>query len=174
MPWETKDAQKLKWELVQARLVRRETMSALCRRFGVSRQCGYRWWARFAREGRRGLKPGSHCTAAAQRLQWRWKARVLALRRRQRTWGPRKLRWALAARYPLGPHPAERTIGRWLREAGQTVRRVQHSCRGPQEEAPPAVAAVAPNDVWTLDFKGPFRTGDGRRVLPLTVIHAGL
>ena len=169
MPWETKDAQKLKWNLVQARLVRRETMSALCRRFGISRQCGYRWWARFAREGRRGLEEGSHRTAAAEQLQRRWKARVLALRRRQRTWGPRKLRWTLAAWFPRGPYPAERTIGRWLREAGHTQRRVRHSRRGPRETPPPAAAAVAPNDVWTVDFKGPFRTGDGRRVLPLTV-----
>jgi transposase InsO family protein len=29
--------------------------------------------------------------------------------------------------------------------------------------------ARSPNDVWTLDFKGWFRTGDGTRVEPLTV-----
>jgi hypothetical protein len=31
------------------------------------------------------------------------------------------------------------------------------------------VRADAPNEVWTVDFKGDFRTADGRRVLPLTV-----
>ena len=27
----------------------------------------------------------------------------------------------------------------------------------------------SPNEVWTIDFKGWFRTGDGQRVEPLTV-----
>jgi hypothetical protein len=33
-------------------------------------------------------------------------------------------------------------------------------------------AAAAPNDVWTADFKGWFRTGDGTRCDPLTVADA--
>jgi hypothetical protein len=34
---------------------------------------------------------------------------------------------------------------------------------------PKRTIARAPNDVWTLDFKGWFRTGEGTRVEPLTV-----
>ena len=33
----------------------------------------------------------------------------------------------------------------------------------------PLFAADAANDVWTIDFKGWFRTGDGTRVDPLTL-----
>jgi len=33
-------------------------------------------------------------------------------------------------------------------------------------------AAVAPNEVWCIDFKGWFRTGDGARCDPLTVTDA--
>ena len=36
----------------------------------------------------------------------------------------------------------------------------------------PLAAATAPNDVWTADFKGWFRTGDGTRCDPLTVTDA--
>ena len=36
----------------------------------------------------------------------------------------------------------------------------------------PLFAAAAANDVWTIDFKGWFRTGDGTRVDPLTLRDA--
>jgi transposase InsO family protein len=36
----------------------------------------------------------------------------------------------------------------------------------------PLFAADAANDVWTIDFKGWFRTGDGTRVDPLTLSDA--
>ena len=36
----------------------------------------------------------------------------------------------------------------------------------------PLAAAAAPNDVWTADFKGWFRTGDGTRCDPLTILDA--
>jgi len=36
----------------------------------------------------------------------------------------------------------------------------------------PLFAAGAANDVWTMDFKGWFRTGDGTRVDPLTLADA--
>ncbi|MBA3340987.1 MAG: helix-turn-helix domain-containing protein [Gemmatimonadaceae bacterium] len=43
----------------------RFTMSELCSRYGVSRRIGYKWLARYAEEGRRGLADRSraphHC-----------------------------------------------------------------------------------------------------------------
>src|SRR6266702_4673864 len=36
----------------------------------------------------------------------------------------------------------------------------------------PFAAAVSPNDLWCIDFKGWFRTRDGRRCDPLTVSDA--
>ena len=44
--------------------------------------------------------------------------------------------------------------------------------RRPRRRAPPGgplFAAEAANDVWTIDFKGWFRTGDGTRIDPLTL-----
>ena len=95
--------------------------------------------------------------------------RVVALRRLRPTWGPRKLWWWLQQRYPLGPWPSARTIGRWLTGAGLVARRRCHSTPGPVELAWRPWVARAANDVWSVDFKGPFRTRDGQRVLPLTV-----
>jgi transposase InsO family protein len=36
-------------------------------------------------------------------------------------------------------------------------------------DRPKLTLARQPNEVWTVDFKGWFRTGDGTRVEPLTV-----
>ena len=41
--------------------------------------------------------------------------------------------------------------------------------RGPRLLVPPLTKPLAPNQVWTVDFKGDFRTSDGSRCFPLTV-----
>jgi transposase InsO family protein len=120
-------------------------------------------------QGRAGLRARSHATKASCQLQRRWLRRVLALRQRRASWGPHKLRWWLQACYPLGPWPSERTIGRWLDQAGVTRRRVRHSPRGSDLLVTRGSSARHANHVWTIDFKGPFRTGNGQRVVPLTV-----
>jgi transposase InsO family protein len=48
-------------------------------------------------------------------------------------------------------------------------RRPRHQRHGPELASPKRTPARAPNDVWTIDFKGWFRTGDSCRVEPLTV-----
>ena len=68
-------------------------MAALCRRFGVSRQNGYKWLARYRAEGVAGLAdrsraPLSHPQAVAPELV----ERCLAVRRAHPTWGPVKVR----------------------------------------------------------------------------------
>ena len=82
------------------------------------------------------------------------------------TWGPKKLRAWLAAAEPGTDWSAESTIGEVLRRAGLTQPRAQ-----PKRTAPPAAAEV-PNALWTIDYKGQFRTGDGVWLYPLTVQDA--
>jgi transposase InsO family protein len=48
------------------------------------------------------------------------------------------------------------------------VRR-RRSRRGPEFKRNGLTVAVRSNQVWTVDFKGWFRTGDGQRIEPLTV-----
>jgi transposase InsO family protein len=62
-----------------------------------------------------------------------------------------------------------RTFGRWLQRLQLVPRRPRHQLRGPQLPVPRRLKARAPNDVWTIDFKGWFCTRDATRVEPLTV-----
>jgi len=142
-------------------------MTELCRGCGISRQCGYKWW-------RRAQQAGGHWADRSHRPQtataWaqRWQPRVWALRRRYRFAGAAQLRWYLQRAYPLGPWPGSRTLGRWLQAAGWTRQRRRRAAAGPGLTVVEPVPRE-PNDVWTADFKGWFRTRDGTRVRALTV-----
>jgi transposase InsO family protein len=94
----------------------------------------------------------------------------VALRRRYPLRGPKKLRQMLSEHDPAIDWPAASTIGDWLKAAGlsEVRRRTRHVVPLTQ----PLAAAQAPNDVWTADFKGWFRTGDGTRCDPLTILDA--
>lgn len=61
-------------------------------------------------------------------------------------------------------------MGDWLRLAGLSEPRRRTRYVVPLTQ--PLAAAQAPNDVWTADFKGWFRTADGTRCDPLTVADA--
>ena len=84
------------------------------------------------------------------------------LRRRHPTWGLRQL-------HPRVRLPSVRTLARWLRCWQLVPPQPRRQRRGPILPPPPYRAARVVNDVWTVDFKGWFRTGEGTRVEPLTV-----
>ncbi len=97
-------------------------------------------------------------------------AAIVALRRKHRFWGPKKLRAVLDRDFPGTDWPAPSTIGDLLRREGLVeARRLRR--RGIAVEQPFAPVEAA-NDLWCIDFKGWFRTGDGRRCDPLTVTDA--
>src|SRR6266852_3734895 len=56
-----------------------------------------------------------------------------------------------------------------LKQWGLTRKAKRARHKGPVLERPELTMAQKANDVWTVDFKGWFRTGDGARVEPLTV-----
>jgi transposase InsO family protein len=65
--------------------------------------------------------------------------------------------------------PSVGAIGRWLKTWGLSRKRRRARHRGRWIERPALTVARGPNDVWSVDFKGWFRTSEGRRVEPLTV-----
>lgn len=153
---------RLVLELMRGRLEVKE----VCRRHGVSRQTAYKYLERFKREGVSGLVERSRRPKSGG---WsaEWKKRLLRLRSRRPTWGARKLRWWLGALYPRRSLPTERTLHRWLKEAGLAKRKVRKRA-GPKSQ-PQARQARRCNEVWSVDFKGWFRSAEGFRIEPLTV-----
>ena len=148
-----------------------ETFAAVCRLFGVSRKTGYKWLARYRTEGVVGLversrSPHHH----PQALDAAIADRCLAVRRAHRSWGPVKVRAWLERRAPEINWPAASTIGALFDREGLTVKRRLRR-RSPPCSLPFA-DCLAANNVWCIDFKGWFLTGDGKRCEPLTLSDA--
>ncbi len=145
------------------------TVRQLCRNWQISRQTGYNWLRRYHQGGYAALQARSRAPhRCPHRLPPLWIDRIENLRRKHPRWGPKKLRAALRRQHPRSQLPATSTIGTWLRRLGLLVPR-KRRLAGPLVRAQKTSPARRPNDVWTIDFKGWFRTLDGRRVDPLTV-----
>lgn len=171
MGWKEICAVEERMRFVVAVEKREESFAAICRRFGVSRRVGYKWLQRFEEEGACGLldrsrAPRHHPQAMVQEIA----ERCLEVRRAHPTWGPLKVRAYLERKAPATTWPAASSIGELLDREGLTVKRKLRR-RSPPSSAPFAHCGAA-NDVWCIDFKGWFLTGEGKRCEPLTITDA--
>ncbi len=144
----------------------------LCREFGISRKTGYKWIERFRARGTLGLADLSrrpHCCPL--QADGETVLEVIRLRTLHARWGPKKLRAVLQRSMPRVQVPSIRTIARILERAGQVTARRRRARLSVPEQAP-TVEAKKPNDLWTVDFKGWWLTGDKSRAEPLTVRDA--
>lgn len=144
------------------------TVSELCRVFGVSRKTGYKFIERYREFGPAGLDdrsraPHTHPHAMSTQAA----AEIVRLRRRYPDWGPLKLLDWLERYQPDLALPAPCTAAELLKREGlvKTRKRKRHST----PYGAPFVQAVAPNDLWSADFKGQFRMGNGELCYPLTL-----
>jgi len=171
MAWRQSDAVSERVRFIAAWLSHEESVSALATRFGVSRKTAYKWIGRYAAEGPAGLAERSSAPLTqAQQTSSVIVASILKLRRKHPAWGPRKLRARLQLDDPATSWPAASTIGDILKREG-LVRPRKLRRRVPAGQLP-FRGVEAPNDVWCIDFKGFWKTGDGVRVLPFTVTDA--
>jgi len=151
-----------------ALLTRELTMVDACRQFGISRKTGYKIVARHAELGLTGLAdasraPKTHPNQSSPEVE----AAVLRVRKAHPTWGSKKILATLDRERADQDWPARSTVDAILNRAGLVVPRGARQRRQPT--SPPVVAAHASNDVWSMDYRGWFRVGDGTRCDPLTV-----
>jgi transposase InsO family protein len=168
MPWKVGTVTDERIRFVVAAQSGSASMTAVCAAFGISRETGYKWLARYAGGGLEGLADGSrarHTQGGA--LAGEVCSVLLAMRARRPHWGPKKLQAALARERPDLGLPAASTIGDLLKRHGLVPARPIRA-RGVEQHRAHSAATV-PNDVWGIDFKGWFRTADGARCDPLTV-----
>ncbi len=171
MPWKESSAACEQRVFIEMWLAGEESVSGLCRLFGISRVTGHKRINRYREYGFEGLgdrgsAPHSHPNATSPQVS----RRLIEAKRANPTWGPKKLVACLRAEYPEVAWPAPSTAGGILDRAGLVKRRRRRRKASAWSE--PFTGAVHANDVWSVDFKGWFRTKDGTRVDPLTVQDA--
>jgi putative transposase len=142
--------------------------SELCARYGISRKTGYKWLNRFEELGRQGLVDQSraprHCP---HRIGDAIAELLCSARRKHPDWGPGKLLDFLAPRHPGVAWPAVSTVGDLLARRGLVQKRRRRRSHQHPGVVPPTTHE--PNDLWTTDFKGQFKTRDGIYCYPLTI-----
>ena len=166
MPWRETTVMEERFRFVTRRL-EGESMTALCREFGISRKTGHKIFARYKEHGLEALRDRPRQPRRnVNRLPMPVEALIVTLKREKPHWGARKLRELLARRLGDGiPVPARSTIHAVLDRHG-LVEHVRE--RHPRATGTPLGEAAAPNDIWCTDFKGEFRLGDRRWCFPLT------
>ena len=162
MPWQECDAVSNREEFCRLAVVSDSRVSVLCRRFGISRKTGYKWLQRF-----RGGEPCSDRSRRPRRFaptSAAVEAEVLELRDRHPAWGGRKLRGRVS--WPWGgdrSRPPARSRRFCIGGYGLSRRSRRSVARGSDS------SGRHPRVRWQMDFKGDFKTADGRRCHALTI-----
>ena len=166
MPWQEVSMMDRRREFVMFASREGTNVSALCRRYGISRQTGYKWLGRsacgeadFSDRPRRPLRQPKRTPAPLE-------AAVLAVRDAHPAWGARKIAWRLTQE-GITP-PAVSTVHAILRRHGRIE-------AGPSPQRPlRRFEKPAPNLLWQMDFKGRTRIAGGEAgdswCHPLTMI----
>lgn len=162
MPWQEASIMDQRREFVMLASLEGANVSALCARFGISRETGHKW----LRRRRAGVEDFSdrsrrpHCSP--KRTEVPVEAAILAIRDAHPVWGARKIECCLV-RQGIAP-PALSTIHTILQRHGRVAARRQTShSYGRFERA-------APNELWQMDFKGRVQIERGSWCHPLTVL----
>lgn len=170
MPWKETHVEGQRLDFISDWQRGSWSMAALCRRYSISRKTGYVWVARYKEEGVCGLKERTSAPhSCSHRLSPEVEERIVLLRRLYTDWGPEKLKSWLEEHEPLeqGRWPAASTIGTVLDRNGLTQYRRARRQTPPYGQ--PLLHCREANDVWSVDFKGWFLTGDGRQCHPFTM-----
>lgn len=168
MPWKELKVEQQRKEFVDACIEGKLKMAELCRLYDISRPTGYEWLNRYKKGGVEALKD-QKSTPLKQALQTdpQIVRDILDVRIRYRTWGPNKVLALLQTTRPEIEWPSSTTIGNLFKKNGLTVPR-KFRRRVPGKTAPLSHCQQS-NDVWCIDFKGWFLTGDGQKCEPLTI-----
>lgn len=145
------------------------TMAELCARNQISRKTGYKWLTRYASAGPPGLVERSHAPhVCPHRIPDAMAALLLDERKAHPSWGPKKLVGILARRHrEVRVWPAISTVADLLKRRGLVQSRRRRRASAHPGSVP--IHTTAPNDLWTADFKGQFRTRNGVYCYPLTI-----
>jgi transposase InsO family protein len=148
----------------------RQTLSVteLCQLYGVSRKTAYKWIDRYLRLGPVGLEERSRKPRHSPNETPPEIVRVLLeARRRHPSWGGKKLLAIVHKRHPQWDLPSRSTVCDIMKRHGM-VPKARHR-RHIGHPGKPTSSILAPNDLWSADFKGQFKTADGLYCYPLTV-----
>ena len=162
MPWECRTVKEQR-ELFVKEALYTSNFSALCREHGITRRTGYKWVGRNKKgdsledKSRRPHTSPNRTSAAVE-------AKILEMRADNPGWGAKRIKQVLENKGNTDI-PSARTVNTILQRNG---------CISEEEslkrKAYTRFEKAACNDMWQADFKGEFKTEDGRYCYPLDIL----
>lgn len=170
MPWKETNVMNERTEFVLRSLRGVEGFGELCQEYGISRKTGYKWKERFMEQGLEGLVDHSRKPLKSPtQVEEDTVCQMVKLKVAHPSWGPKKIREVLSRSGWKGQIPSESTFKRILDKAGLVRHRRQRKAQEQGQRIENRVKGERPNHVWTVDFKGWWRTQDRTRFEPLTI-----
>lgn len=171
MPWKNRSVIDMKKEIMTALAQGQESLSSIALRYSISRKTLYKWKRRYEEEGESGLHERSRRPACVT-LLWSEEtaSRLVKLRLAHMDWGAQKLH-AFLKRQGINPLPSASAIQRFLKKSG-LIQAKKRRERPRADIAKPFVRVQSPNELWTVDFKGWWRSRENTRMNALTIRDA--
>jgi putative transposase len=168
MPWSQTSPMDQRTQFIADYLRATFSISELCEHYSVSRKTGYKWIDRYLTHGPAGLEEYSRRPRSCPRQTPEYVVEAICdARRHHPSWGAKKLLTIEKKRHPDWPWPHRATIYDLLHRQGLVA--TQRRRRPIGHPGKPHSVIDAPNQVWSADFKGHFKTGDGIYCYPLTI-----
>lgn len=168
MPWKETGPVKERFKMVCEWEEGGQTIAELSREYGISRKTVYKWIGRYKEFHIEGLKDRSRAPRhRPNKVNFAIEDRVVRAKEAHRRWGPKKITVWLKRQEPGVKWPAVSTVGEILKRNGLVEARRKRKRTPPYTQ--PFIGCAGPNAVWSADYKGQFRLGDGRLCYPLTI-----
>ena len=167
MPWKEKTMIHERTEFALKSLQPGVNFTQLCAEYDISRRTGYKWKQRFLNDGASAMSDQSRRPLnSPNQLSEQEVCRIARLHERHQHWGPKKIHKLYSDQYT--PVISLSTFKRIFDRCGWVKKRIRRKS-SETGRLTNGLKAQACNDVWTVDFKGWWRTGNGQRCEPLTV-----
>jgi len=166
MPFEAQTMKGQKLDFVMKLESKELSMSELCRRYGITRKTGYKWYNRYKEKGITGLEELNRAPHHRPgKIDSKIEKLIVEIRENEPDWGAKKIFKLLQRDHKVTKRPSVTTINNVLKRNGlispeesmknKPIQRFEHEL---------------PNSLWQMDFKGDFVLKDKTRCFPLTII----
>ena len=169
MGWQETSVMEEKIRFIRAWESGEYDVKSLCSAFGISRRSGYNLINRYKEEGALCFLPGSKRPhSSPHQTSAQMEASIVSLRLKHPRWGARKIMKLLEQEYAVLDIPAESTINKILLRNG-LVKKRRRRPSGIEKQGIYHESCMC-NEIWSADYKGKFRLGNGRYCYPLTLM----
>lgn len=167
MAWECLKVEEQRSKFMKEFIAGEETVTYLCKKYGISRKTAYKWKHRYISMAEEGLKDLSRAPLAPNIIYSDQQIDLaIDYKIKHRTWGPKKILVKLKEKYPEYQWPSPTRLYEIFNDYHLVTKR---RIKGRVPATAPLGDCTFCNDTWAIDLKGWFVTSDGRKCEPLTI-----